>query len=104
MTQLTPRLGPYMGILRDEKRGRYRLALYCAYNAGGLIGSEYNGIVVLDDKDRCVVVDNLAVGEPQWRQAALIDSLLKCSPEQFAHTINEAPRARFTITAKEVTA
>lgn len=104
MTQLTPTLGPYMGILRDEKRGRYRLALYCAYNAGGLIGSEYNGIVVLDDKNMCIVADNLAVGEPQWRQAALIDSLLKCSPEQFAHTINGAPRVRFTIKPDEVTA
>ena len=104
MTQLTPRLGPYMGILRDEKRGRYQLALYCAYNAGGLIGSEYNGIVVLDDKDRCVVVDNLAVGEPQWRQAALLDSMIKCSPEQFAHTVNSASRARLHITPDEVTA
>lgn len=104
MTQLTPRLGPYMGILRDEKRGRYRLALYCAYNAGGLIGSEYNGIVVLDDKDRCVVADNLGVGRNQIKQSDILDSLLACTPAQFAEYINNAPRARFTITPSEVTA
>lgn len=104
MTQLTPRLGPYMGILRDEKRGRYRLALYCAYNAGGLIGSEYNGIVVLDDKDHCVVADNIAVGKPQSDQTSIMSYLLKCSAKEFAKLINDAPRARFTITPSEVTA
>ena len=103
MTQLTPRLGPYMGILRDEKRGRYRLALYCAYNAGGLIGSEYNGIVVLDDKNKCVVADNLGVGLPAFRQQSMLDDLLKCTAERFAGIINCAPRARFTITPEEVT-
>ena len=103
MTQLTPTLGPYMGILRDEKRGRYRLALYCAYNAGGLIGSEYNGIVVLDDTNKCVVADNLGVGLPQSDQTSLMSYMLKCSPKEFAKFINDAPRARFTITPNEVT-
>jgi hypothetical protein len=93
-----------MGISRDEKRGRYRLALYNAYNACGLIGTEYNGIVVLDDKDRCVVVDNLAVGEPQSDQTSIMSYLLKCSAKDFAKLVNDAPRARFTITPDEVTA
>ena len=93
-----------MGILRDEKRGRYRLVMYCAYNAGGLIGSEYNGIAVLDDKDRCVVADNIGVGKPQGDQTSLMSYLLKCSAKEFAYRINNEPRARFNITPEEVTA
>lgn len=104
MIQLTPRLGPYMGILRDEKRGRYRLVMYCAYNAGGLIGSEYNGIAVLDDKDRCVVADNIGRGMGTTYQTDVLEYLLKCSPSEFAHTVNSASRARFNITPEEVTA
>lgn len=103
MTQLTPRLGPYMGITRDEKRGRYRLVMYNAYNAFGLIGTEFNGIAVLDDKRRQVLCDNLGVGLPSFRQTAMMDDLLQCTAERFANLINCAPRARYTITAEEVT-
>ena len=104
MTTLTPRLGPYMGVTRDEKRGRYRLIKYNAYNAFGLIGTEYNGIAVLDDRLRAVLTDNLGVGLPSFRQDSLLDDLLECTPECFAGLINASPRARYTITPEEVTA
>ena len=39
---------------------KFRLLLYGAYNACGLIGSEYNGVAVLDEYARNVVADNIA--------------------------------------------
>jgi PAS domain-containing protein len=97
-----PSLGPYMGITHDAKRGRYRLLISGAYNALGLIGSEYNGIVVLDDETMQVVADRLfkqasGYNGPDWSQRNAFDRMLTCSPEEFAAIINLSGHRRFDI-------
>lgn len=62
LTPLTVQaLGPYTYVRRAVSRtiaGReFIVAIYGAYNAGGLIGSEHNGIVVLDQTRKAVVLD-----------------------------------------------
>jgi hypothetical protein len=56
-----PNVGPYTYISRNEvleHSGRkFRIVLYGAYNAKGLIGSECNGICILDDDLLNVVLD-----------------------------------------------
>lgn len=60
-------VGPYMYTRGDHTRAdRYRLVLYGAYNAHGLIGSEYNGIAVLDDNRRQVWCDNIGRQPSGW--------------------------------------
>ena len=97
MAQLTPRLGPYMGVTRDEKRGKLRFVMYNAYNAYGLIGTEYNGIAVLNDEERNVVTDNLAVGESQTAKEALFNRLLKCPKATLLDIINTSNRNRYEL-------
>lgn len=63
-----PSVGPFMGVSQDETlrfvtpQGErcFRVILYGAYNARGLIGPEFNGIAVLDEDQKAVVVDNIA--------------------------------------------
>ena len=60
-----PRIGPFMGV-QNQKKVTYKnnrtllFVLYAAYNACGLIGSEFNGIAILDEDNKCVICDNLA--------------------------------------------
>jgi len=55
------RVGNYVGVSRDETRKfkglEVRIVLYGAYNAFGLIGPECNGIVILNDTSKQVVLD-----------------------------------------------
>lgn len=102
-----PSVGPYVGVSADVKRGRYRLLLSGAYNACGLIGSEYNGIVVLDDQELQVVADRLFCADsgyfgPSDAQRIAFRRLLTCSPEQFADIINGSGRNRLTIRPEDV--
>lgn len=107
-----PSIGPYMGITHDEKRGRYRLLISGAYNAHGLIGSECNGIVVLDDDTMQVVADGIFKQDsgyfgPSQQQTRIFNHLLSCSPEEFAEIVNNNGRCRFRIdpaTVPETTA
>ena len=55
-----PNVGPYMGVSNEKYVGRYRIILYGAFNAQGLIGSEHNGIAVLDEQDHTVLLDRHA--------------------------------------------
>lgn len=102
-----PSVGPYVGVSRDVKRGRYRILVYGAFNACGLIGSEHNGICVLDDQDMQVVADRLAqVGSgyhgPSPLQIKAFEHLLTCSPQKFADYINRSGRNRLEIDADTV--
>ena len=101
-----PSEGPYVGISRDQivKKGknRYRLLLYGAYNAFGLIGSEYNGICVLNEDDKNVVADNILQVDsgyfgPAKIQLDLFDKLVKMPNKQFRELINAADNLRYTI-------
>lgn len=104
-----PRVGPYMGVSHDVTRGRYRLMVYGAYNAFGLIGSEHNGIAVLDNQDMCVVADRLFQQDsgyygPSQRQLDALRFLQTCTPDQFCAAINESGRNRHDVTADTVEA
>jgi len=57
-------VGPYMGVVEDSiktfRDGRnFRVLLYGAYNAMGLIGCEHNGIAILDEDNKRVVTDRI---------------------------------------------
>lgn len=99
-----PRLGPYMGVTRDKvvtfkinrKYSRsFRVIVYGAYNAMGLIGSEHNGIAVLDEDNRAIVCDRIAEEDsgyfgPSKRQLELFDDIAKLSWPAFRDYINES--------------
>ena len=42
-----------------KKERTFRLAIYGAFNAYGLIGPERNGIVILDEDERAVLCDDM---------------------------------------------
>lgn len=101
-----PSEGPYVGISRDEtvKKGKtkYRLLLYGAYNAFGLIGSEYNGICVLNEDEKNVVTDNMlqvdsGYNGPAKIQLEFFDKLVKMPEEEFCEVINSSDRLRYSI-------
>lgn len=101
-TQSLPSLGPYTWVSADTTRGRYRLAVYGAFNAFGLIGSEHNGIVVLDNVDMCVVADRLFQQDsgyfgPSASQMKALQTMLTCSPREFCNIVNSSGRNRHTI-------
>lgn len=55
-------VGPFMGVTLDktvefEGHGKFRVIMYRAYNAHGLIGTENNGVAVLDEDQMDVVCD-----------------------------------------------
>lgn len=60
-------VGPYTGVqfdrVREYENGRsLRILTYQAFNAMGLIGSECNGVAVLDEDSKGVVTDEMAKG------------------------------------------
>jgi hypothetical protein len=101
---LSKRVGPYVGVSRDEHRPdkRFRLVLYGAYDALGLIGSECNGILVLDEREMRVTCDEIACIGTGWmgpspKQQSELDRLLAMSDSEFAEFINGHPRRRYEI-------
>ena len=102
----SPSIGPFCGVTLDKTRkcgGRtYRLLVYRAYNAFGLIGSEFNGIAVLNEEDKNVVTDNIAkcssgYDVPTREQIEEYTRLLRCSDKEFRETVNSSSRNRYEI-------
>lgn len=104
-----PRIGQYMGVSRDETVGRYRIMVYAALNCMGLIGSERNGIAVVDDDDKCVICDEIGKEDsgyfgPSQQQLTMWETLVKMAqtkPAAFCEFINEQPRCRVPISVEE---
>ena len=97
-------IGPYYGISEDETREgrRFRIVLYGAYNAFGLIGPENNGILVLDNDRMQVLLDQECKQSsgyfgPSTRQTARFLHILHMSDTAFAQFVNTHPRARYRI-------
>lgn len=97
-------IGPFHyadGALRRRKVGRteYLIGIAGAYNAFGLIGPEHNGIFVLDDTNKAVVLDRdipetsgyFGPSKRQWERLA---HYCKCSEADFLDLINTNPRSR----------
>lgn len=101
-----PSEGPYIGISRDRivKKGktRFRILLYGAYNAFGLIGSECNGICILNEDDKNVVTDGLlSVSSgyfgPAKIQLEFFDKLVKAPAREFREIVNASDNLRYSI-------
>lgn len=103
--------GPYMGIQFDRKRTfriasgdrTFRILTYQAYNAMGLIGSECNGILILDEDKLRVVCDELAqdtsgyfgVSRKAWDLAWRMATDMPW--EEFRTIVMESGRARYSL-------
>lgn len=100
-----PRLGQYVAIRRKATRTirkvEYIIAIYGAYDAMGLIGSEKNGIVVLNNTRKAVVTDGIA-GDPRgsgWygtasNQVQTFNALVKLSPSAFLKYVRDSANFR----------
>jgi len=104
-----PNIGPYTGVTFDvvrtfEEVGRtFRIVVYAAFNAHGLIGSEDNGILVLDDDNMEVLADSLeknssgyfGPSDHQWGVANMLATAMTWL--EFASYINSCGRNRYQL-------
>lgn len=113
MNALNHKFGPYYYAQPDHKVTRtfkagkaertFTFILSTAYNAMGLIGPEYNGLVVLDDDKMAVLadrIDNASYDAPTKSQLELFR--IVTSDEAFGYTdlaqmINHCARARYML-------
>ena len=105
-----PAVGPYVGVTRDRvikfKAGRktrsFRLIVFGAYNAFGLIGPEFNGLAVLDEDERAVLCDRIAQESsgyfgPSRAQLDEFDRVTGLDWPSFREFINAHDRTRYAI-------
>ncbi len=96
---------PFTGVEFDKTVGTYRIITYQAYNACGLIGPEKNGIAVLDNAARTIVLDEhfkqqtgyYGVGQAVIDEADLICNMIANNFQEFRAFVNNHPRKRFAI-------
>lgn len=104
-TRATTRVSQFEMVSGDvtihfvSKKRTFRILLYGAYNAMGLIGPEMNGIAVLDEDNKCVLTDGLAREEsgyfgPSRSQIKYFNELVESDWETFRTTINNSERSR----------
>ncbi|WP_018234291.1 DUF7417 domain-containing protein [Thioalkalivibrio thiocyanodenitrificans] len=104
-----PDVGPYAKVSADKQlsfdNGRtFRIVLYGAYNARGLIGSEKNGIAVLDEDNLEVLADEIGREDSGYfgatrAQAQLFERLSAGSFETLRQVVNDSPRCRHPLDA-----
>lgn len=80
----------------------YRIVVYGAYNAMGLIGTEKNGIAILDNQQMAVLCDeicpvNSGYNTPTTDQINMVSTLIDMNDEDFKEFINSNPRSRYSI-------
>jgi len=114
-----PNVGPYMGVSFDatttkQVRGPgrlggieigkrvFRIIVYSAYNAFGLIGTEDNGVAILDEDYRRVLTDKIApqltgMFGPSGGQETIFTSLVVMPADLFREFVNTHPRSRYTL-------
>ncbi len=91
--------GPFIHSYRTHKRGKYIVGIADAYNAMGLIGPELNGIFVLDDKEKQVVLDCECPQQsgyfgPNKAQYDRLSAILLMTDDEFQTFINNHERTR----------
>lgn len=100
------RVGPFMGVQKDQVitfgKRKFRVVLYAAYNAFGLIGSERNGVAVLDENKRAVLLDGEAQIDSGYfgasgAQFKRFDEVVAMSWGDFRAWVNQHPSKRFDI-------
>lgn len=103
--------GPYMYISQEKTvtfkgggdKRTFRFLLYGAFNAMGLIGSECNGILILDEDKTRVLADEIAIEGsgyfgPSMKQVAVFKELTEeMNWPQFRTFINSHARTRYGI-------
>lgn len=98
-----PSIYPYIGVSADETRTvgghSLRFIIHGAYNALGLIGSEYNGIAIFDNDYMKVVLDkHCPIGSgyygPSVEQVEEFNRLLSLEWADLATFINSHSRSR----------
>jgi hypothetical protein len=74
----------------------FTVVLSNAYNAGGIIGSEYNGIAILDENNRQVVLDRQLENRGFFGSDARkeFDAIKDMTWEHFTKYVRKAPRYR----------
>lgn len=74
----------------------FTVVLSNAYNAGGIIGSEYNGIAILDENNHKVVLDRQLENRGFFGADAQkeFESIKDMTWEQFTQYVRKAPRYR----------
>jgi len=108
VVDLSKSVGPYTGVSRDlqvefvEPRRKFRLILYGAFNAYGLIGSECNGILILDQDKMHVLCDEIeregtGYFGPSSKQVETFEKLASMGWDAFRSFVNGHPRKRYSI-------
>lgn len=100
-------VGPFMNVSRDmmlhfEQRGDFRVIIYGAYNAEGLIAPEDNGIGILDENKYQVLLashcrQTVALPAPCHGQYEELVHILAMDWEAFRTFVNNHPHARYQI-------
>jgi hypothetical protein len=103
-TGIANQIGPFMhadGAVRPKQVGDtlYRVGIAGAYNAFGLIGPEHNGIFVLDDTHKRVVLDrdteeSSGYNGPSPRQWARLKEVMQMTDAEFRSLIFTHPHSR----------
>jgi hypothetical protein len=101
------RVGNFVGVSKDIKRkfpnGRsFRIIIYCAYDAYGLIGPESNGIAILDEDEMHVVTDEIDKAGtgyygPTEKQLKFFEQLCTMPWQEFKEVVNTSNRARIHL-------
>tara|TARA_Y100001970_G_C14078964_1_gene773600 strand:+ start:68 stop:391 length:324 start_codon:yes stop_codon:yes gene_type:complete len=85
-------VGPFMGVEFDKVISHgdraFRIITYSAYNAMGLIGTEYNGVAILDDNEKVCLAKNIearsaSFGEVSRKQTAIAEEIASLSAPVF---------------------
>lgn len=81
---------------------QYRIIVYGAYNAMGLVGTEKNGIAILDQQRMAVLSDEISPAPsgydtPSTNQINLVQALMDLSDDDFKTFVNKQRHTRYTI-------
>lgn len=86
----------------DDGPRVFRIAVYGAFDAFGLIGSEHNGIVILDVDNRVVVCDEIGIADSGYygatkSQVELWQKIIAMDWFDFRAFVNSQSRTRMEI-------
>ena len=101
----TAQVGPLMHVSGDVLvhfvcvKRTFRIILYGAYNAHGLIGPEFNGVAVLDEDNKRVLTDRLAQAQsgyhgPTRDQVRYFKELQDVDWDTFRDIVNTSEHSR----------
>lgn len=110
MLDFSKQVGPFVGVAFDQqiefigkKSTRvFRVVAYQAYNANGLIGSEFNGVAVLNENERNVVCDCIGQCASGYfgvsaGQLQIAKDLCELPWPEFRDFLNNHPRHRYIL-------